>query len=1339
MDGKKIALAALLALALLGGILSADCQSYNESCASAPCCDGLVCDTAAHVCTQDTSVCTNLPASYVFTSTSESAGGPGSPVSLIEQQIAGGENATIKSTSNLYKVGWFSDWTIAGLLGVAATISIIALAALAGYAFNLPDVKAFADAEIMQAIVSVLLIASLLGLVGFFDSVAREALATAGLPIACVQGEPCYITAAKYYLDTLYETASQYSYDELKESIRTQKAASQGIAAQLNFWQLFYAGSNIRLDAWMSIMGERAGAIFETVSKLMASIYAQRYFIDVVAYGIAPVFMLLGIVLRTFFFTRKLGGLLLAIAISLFIIYPLTYAFAWYTLNVTIYGERLAAVSDPACPNECTARYPAAFFVGENGALVKFETTQDIMLAGINNTNWNSGGPDLNGDGKGDFPGLVACRNLSMAGLSESIAVNQCVGCPDYCREVPFPSNLPGCNIAACSNCNAGCKIMRVRTDCRTNPDLCPSSCTDPANKCRTALPVENKCYDANEGAGSPAYVEANLSVSCAGCDGCPYWCRYLNASDELVYANEPACQVSACKLSNCPVQCMYKTMLGKSANCDASCSYSDSSGAYVCPKSCRLAKLFPYNSASGTAADEAWMREYDIGNRIRDECTSDLKIVKACNNCLPGCLIPVPDANISKCAPYPSNYGAKYCTECPEYCRWQDYSFISPYSNLEKDATDPSKPYMCTKDANPALDCDQSPPPAACNASCFSTDYPPTCRQFWGRGEGGYCGSCPLSARTTLVHTNASGLTDYNGPPLLDDGYSCNDTSCEPACKLVPPSIVPNSSTPSGGGATLRCSIGLNEECEPDAAFGNCCTGGYSCRESEDTQEYAASPGFSPGVDYIISYVYTRDNVTVGDSFEVKVNTTNRGTIGASAASNTSVAFDGMAANISVAMLGAGASHQGSATMSCNSPGAHQLTITADAGNNVGEANETNNELTITVNCAEPAIYKCYACQNTVGEGGYCDAATAGCCAEGLVCANNKCSVPVCMDYDAGYEATRTEQPKMCEMCPVGCRLNVVPPDNLDNQLNSSCTSASLAKSPGTFNPCDSDHCPNTCKAAALPTGSTPICEEYLGNGPLGTDEACYGPTYPVNCPLIDNNVSCIGNASYGCMWLQENSSRVPIIFRSPPYNDPSNCKQCPENCRITGLDGTCGQEEGTVDCSEEACPSVCRRPVTINDTCQEYNAQNANCKDCPALCRRNQETEQPNSCKGNLGCSAESCTSECWLDAAPAGLCSSCFDCPLDCTYYPAVRSDCSEVCSDEALAGPVNVAPDDFIKALPGAAGEADAKNVGLLMVPALVLPLFCIVIVVAFIRVFSPLLGGDIEIPGLGRII
>jgi len=121
-------------------------------------------------------------------------------------------------------------------------------------------------------------------------------------------------------------------------------------------------------------------------------------------------------------------------------------------------------------------------------------------------------------------------------------------------------------------------------------------------------------------------------------------------------------------------------------------------------------------------------------------------------------------------------------------------------------------------------------------------------------------------------------------------------------------------------------------------------------------------------------------------------------------------------------------------------------------------------------------------------------------------------------------------------------------------------------------------------------------------------------------------------------------------------------------------------------------------------------------------------------------VGDTPSSCINDCLLDNPPKMACDGCLDCDYDCIYYPAIRTDCSDICSDEALAGPVNIEPNDFIKSLPGAqTAYVGAKNIGVLYLPATVLPLFCIVMVIAFIRVLSPVLGGDIEIPGLGRII
>jgi hypothetical protein len=243
-------------------------------------------------------------------------------------------------------------------------------------------------------------------------------------------------------------------------------------------------------------------------------------------------------------------------------------------------------------------------------------------------------------------------------------------------------------------------------------------------------------------------------------------------------------------------------------------------------------------------------------------------------------------------------------------------------------------------------------------------------------------------------------------------------------------------------------------------------------------------------------------------------------------------------------------------------------------------------------------------------------------------------------------------------------------------------------------------------------------------------------------------------------------------IDGRNAPYNDRTACRQCPENCRITFInqtdgtrvdyEGDCGLTRSNVadgtpfaynDCSTESCPADCRSFMKLPEkdtTCDLPSRLSTKpCVGCSALCRRSDTTfgndDLSTYCDsdycGELGAGGTNygCSEECKLPDPPRAICDSCLECPSDCLSYPATRTDCAEVCTDEALAGPLNIGPSDFIKKLPGATGSADVKNVGTLMVPALVLPLFCMVIVIAFIRIFSPILGGDIEIPGLGRII
>ena len=1333
-------------------------SAYGEPCTSdSQCSRCLVCNTTAHKCTQLPNVCTVSPAIYVMpppSSTSASGNeGPQSAIANLEsgtQGVPGG--SVVNGTSNIYKVGWFSDWKASGLIGVAIVCSIIALAAMIGRAFNLPEIKAFANNEIKQAVISVLLIASLIALVAFFDQTAYYAIQGSDLPVDCSGGQPCYVAAAKAYLTTLIDIGKGYAKDNMQESIEKMRRSTYGYNINANIIYLLYAGFSIRFNAGDSLVAERHGALFSQTSKILASLTAQRYFIDVVAFGIAPLFLLLGIVLRTFFFTRKLGGLLLALAISLFIIYPLTYAFAWYTLNVTVYGERTLAVADPFCPSECTTTYPTAFFTDPStGQLVQFPTTQSIVRAGINKDNWGTGGPDLDNNGQPDFPGLVACRDLSSIAIS---APDSCSECPDYCRDVPFPTSMPGCNITKCTSCNPGCKIVRQRLNCNTDPACPAGSCPD---VCRTRVPTENKCFNDEKG----GIIPANLSVSCSGCDKYPAWCRFLREEPAGTYKpvyddhgdpahGKPDIDKACTGIDTdplCPKACSYITRLGQDTTCDAICSVTDASTGVstVCPAECRVSQILN---------NSAWMDLYDVDPpNFAGICASTPEIAAACSVCKvhPECLIEVPAAPPANCSAYPlKNPVPQKCLSCPDYCRRDSFSnFFPAASNVERNPST-GTPAVCT---GPGISCSTAGSPPACGAECRTSPATPLiCRSFdpLHGADVSLCKACPDNARYEVKYVkNAPGYSCVNGIPTYLAPSSGN-------ALLLPgagtEATIGHGKPASGASQSKQAGMGL-------AADGTVPRNGTILLETADPPAmtlsrisplvaYSGDPlsGFCTGTImvggttapantiYFMGKGGTYDLAGGQLTYNFKWYRNNAvysqgDTGGEFYPPNVEAPTENIAGGITAvgdiwklscqAVLGTDASGWLNST---------PLTIQE----NPGEPPCTSTQVPIQLD-STPGKYDCSA------------ASCPGACQKSdpvYVELPNEISSPACKD------ALQTG-------CPYGCRVF-----GLDGSLDPACAtkcSSLLASSPQCF--------------ASSP--AVPICNEYLGNGAAschssvcighasegdcGSQSGCAwnavgGYCDNAACPAITQNASCIGE----CSWMHTSEYSVIGERGTPTYSNTAACRQCPEQCRLDGYTGNCGVNSNGpsnlyVDCSVSACPAACRIPEPAAPSapnCLAYPEVGQSCKGCPELCRRSSDLmSNVDSCTASSGCALSGnplagCMDQCRLPDPPVKPCEGCFECNMDCTYYPAIRSDCGDICSDSALAGPVDIAPSDFIKKLSGAQTSTDGqwtRQIGILYIPAVVLPLFCIVIVIAFVRIFSPILGGDIEIPGIGRII
>ena len=171
------------------------------------------------------------------------------------------------------------------------------------------------------------------------------------------------------------------------------------------------------------------------------------------------------------------------------------------------------------------------------------------------------------------------------------------------------------------------------------------------------------------------------------------------------------------------------------------------------------------------------------------------------------------------------------------------------------------------------------------------------------------------------------------------------------------------------------------------------------------------------------------------------------------------------------------------------------------------------------------------------------------------------------------------------------------------------------------------------------------------------------------------------------------------------------------------------------------EGNPDAYAMPVGCEDYTDEY-CQAHEFPDAGAQCQEGRPGKEgllPLRCKASLT-AEDSCI---YVlpdpDLINAEQCNSCLFVPQAFTFDPPVYNNCADLCSPNP-SGPPRVSPADFARRTKeGMIGPEDIKSVASLLLPAYVLPLLNIVVTLMFIRSFSNMLGGDIEIPGLAKII
>lgn len=250
----------------------------------------------------------------------------------------------------------YSDWAGIAVALLILSAIIIGLVYMIGGLISNDKIKAFGKVELVEILYSCVILFMTVNLIGLATNLAY------GLSndndyskVACgpeyqkytqYQGVPCHIILSMDYLNSLFNEGQDISYGVYSNYIITGMLSEMSINLEVITIQTGVFSYN-PLKGFFVVGNVIKAMVFDYLVKIMTIAKFQEVFLRFIAIAAFPVFFTIGLVLRTFFFTRKLGGLLMAFSLSLFFIFPMFYIFGGIIFN-NLKGKSLNAGSSSA-------------------------------------------------------------------------------------------------------------------------------------------------------------------------------------------------------------------------------------------------------------------------------------------------------------------------------------------------------------------------------------------------------------------------------------------------------------------------------------------------------------------------------------------------------------------------------------------------------------------------------------------------------------------------------------------------------------------------------------------------------------------------------------------------------------------------------------------------------------------------------------------------------------------------------------------------------------------------------------------------------------------------------
>ncbi|MFN3909801.1 MAG: hypothetical protein ACK4J0_01030 [Candidatus Anstonellaceae archaeon] len=255
------------------------------------------------------------------------------------QSVSKGPTNVISSNFLL----WWSKWGQPVTIALVLMILISAFSWMYAALFEKEDIKAFVKAEILNLFYSVLILFFVFALVDAAEYITAVLPAYTPIPNTNIgknwtdfvqyscQAQPkdyyrpCHIKIAQVYLEIL----SRNSEAQIIDIMRLYNFISLAMSFSFSFKFILAPATAVSISPFIGLnpIAEFLQFSYDILVKNLIVLKAQQIALDLLHIAFFPYMLSFGIFLRVFHFTRKLGGLLIALAVSFYIVLPLLYVF----------------------------------------------------------------------------------------------------------------------------------------------------------------------------------------------------------------------------------------------------------------------------------------------------------------------------------------------------------------------------------------------------------------------------------------------------------------------------------------------------------------------------------------------------------------------------------------------------------------------------------------------------------------------------------------------------------------------------------------------------------------------------------------------------------------------------------------------------------------------------------------------------------------------------------------------------------------------------------------------------------------------------------------------------